>query len=113
MKLASYRVKNEDCYGLAVGERLVDLKLALASAPATLQDLIEAGPDALAAAQRAAEKITADPGAFASHAADGVEWRAPVLRPSKIVCVAFNNAANADRIMRGPKHPALFTKPAS
>jgi 2-keto-4-pentenoate hydratase/2-oxohepta-3-ene-1,7-dioic acid hydratase in catechol pathway len=113
MKLASYRVNNEERYGLAIGERLVDLKPALAEAPASLQDLIEAGPDAWTAAQRAAEKIAADPGAFASHGASEVEWRAPVLRPSKIVCIAFNNAANADRIMRGPKHPALFTKPAS
>jgi 2-keto-4-pentenoate hydratase/2-oxohepta-3-ene-1,7-dioic acid hydratase in catechol pathway len=42
-----------------------------------------------------------------------VTWRPPVARPSKICCVAFNNSANSDRIMRGPKHPALFLKPAS
>ena len=37
----------------------------------------------------------------------------PVRRPSKICCVALNNSANSDRILRGPKHPAMFTKPAS
>jgi 2-keto-4-pentenoate hydratase/2-oxohepta-3-ene-1,7-dioic acid hydratase in catechol pathway len=36
-----------------------------------------------------------------------------VRRPSKICCLALNNSANGDRILKGPKHPAMFTKPAS
>jgi 2-keto-4-pentenoate hydratase/2-oxohepta-3-ene-1,7-dioic acid hydratase in catechol pathway len=42
-----------------------------------------------------------------------IEWLAPVLRPSKICCLALNNSSNADRILQGPQHPAIFTKPAS
>jgi 2-keto-4-pentenoate hydratase/2-oxohepta-3-ene-1,7-dioic acid hydratase in catechol pathway len=42
-----------------------------------------------------------------------VTWHPPVRRPSKICCLALNNSANSDRILRGPEHPAMFTKPAS
>jgi 2-keto-4-pentenoate hydratase/2-oxohepta-3-ene-1,7-dioic acid hydratase in catechol pathway len=44
---------------------------------------------------------------------DDVAWYAPVRRPSKICCLALNNSANSDRILQGPKHPAMFIKPAS
>lgn len=37
----------------------------------------------------------------------------PIPRPGKILCLALNNSANKDRILRGPDHPALFPKPAS
>jgi 2-keto-4-pentenoate hydratase/2-oxohepta-3-ene-1,7-dioic acid hydratase in catechol pathway len=42
-----------------------------------------------------------------------LEWLPPVPRPGKVICIALNNSANADRIMSGPGHPAAFTKPAS
>ena len=42
-----------------------------------------------------------------------LEWLPPVPRPGKVICVALNNSANSDRIMSGPKHPAMFIKPAS
>jgi 2-keto-4-pentenoate hydratase/2-oxohepta-3-ene-1,7-dioic acid hydratase in catechol pathway len=44
---------------------------------------------------------------------DDVTWYAPVRRPSKICCLALNNSANSDRILQGPKHPAMFIKAAS
>lgn len=44
---------------------------------------------------------------------DQLDWRPPVPRPGKVVCIALNNSANAERIMSGPDHPATFTKPAS
>lgn len=34
-----------------------------------------------------------------------------VQKPSKLCGLALNNSANTDRILSGPKHPALFTKP--
>jgi 2-keto-4-pentenoate hydratase/2-oxohepta-3-ene-1,7-dioic acid hydratase in catechol pathway len=105
MKLASFHADGKERYGFAVDGGLVELT----GRHATLQDLIEAGAEAWDEAERAAAKTS---GAKV-YPADAVTWRAPVLRPSKIVCIAFNNASNADRIMRGPKHPALFTKPAS
>jgi|JI10StandDraft_1071094.scaffolds.fasta_scaffold51687_2 2-keto-4-pentenoate hydratase/2-oxohepta-3-ene-1,7-dioic acid hydratase in catechol pathway len=46
-------------------------------------------------------------------AVDSLHWLPPVPRPGKVVCLALNNSANKDRIIRGPAHPAMFTKPAS
>jgi 2-keto-4-pentenoate hydratase/2-oxohepta-3-ene-1,7-dioic acid hydratase in catechol pathway len=42
-----------------------------------------------------------------------LRWLPPVPRPGKVIGIALNNSANADRIMSGPRHPAAFTKPAS
>ncbi len=38
-------------------------------------------------------------------------WHPPVRRPSKLCCLALNNSANSERILSGPKHPAVFVKP--
>ncbi|WP_454668055.1 fumarylacetoacetate hydrolase family protein [Achromobacter aegrifaciens] len=40
-----------------------------------------------------------------------VLWHPPVRRPSKLCCLALNNSANSERILSGPKHPAVFVKP--
>ena len=42
-----------------------------------------------------------------------LSWLPPVRRPGKVLCVALNNSANPDRIMRGPSTPAMFVKPSS
>jgi 2-keto-4-pentenoate hydratase/2-oxohepta-3-ene-1,7-dioic acid hydratase in catechol pathway len=44
---------------------------------------------------------------------DKVTLAPPIPRPGKILCLALNNSANKDRIIKGPSHPALFTKPSS
>ncbi len=44
---------------------------------------------------------------------ESLEWRPPVVRPGKVLCVALNNRANRQRIISGPDHPATFLKPAS
>ena len=53
----------------------------------------------------AADGTPADP--------DRLEWRPPLPRPHKLVCIALNNSANKDRVMAGPEHPATFIKPSS
>jgi 2-keto-4-pentenoate hydratase/2-oxohepta-3-ene-1,7-dioic acid hydratase in catechol pathway len=70
--------------------------------------LIEAGESGLAAARAALANPTVQ-----RYRLDQVRWHAPVRRPSKIVCIALNNSANADRILSGPKHPAAFVKGAN
>lgn len=40
-----------------------------------------------------------------------IVWHPPVRRPSKLCCLALNNSANSERILSGPKHPAMFVKP--
>ncbi|PRY41313.1 fumarylacetoacetate hydrolase family protein [Umezawaea tangerina] len=42
-----------------------------------------------------------------------VRWAPPIRRPGKVLCVALNNSANPQRILSGPRTPAMFTKPSS
>ena len=95
---------------------LVDLAEAAAAPPPAFADmiaLIEGGDIALAAARSALARAVASPDAVPRYRIDSVRWHAPVRRPSKIVCLALNNSANADRILQGPKHPAAFLKGAN
>jgi len=96
MKLASFRAEGKKRFGIYQDGRLRDLS----SLAPSLLDFIEANP-------------AIPPGAGETFAESEVEWLAPVLRTGKICCLALNNSANADRIMQGPKHPAMFIKPAS
>jgi 2-keto-4-pentenoate hydratase/2-oxohepta-3-ene-1,7-dioic acid hydratase in catechol pathway len=95
VKLASFRVGGADRIGISLdGVTLVEI-----SGPRSILELIEAGSEVVASAQK--------------YSAEDVTWHAPVRRPSKICCLALNNSANSDRILQGPKHPAMFIKPAS
>ena len=81
--------------------------MALAAGlPADLPALIAGGSAALAALQSVAARGHAQPLA-------ALDWLPPLQHPGKIVCLALNNSANKDRIIRGPAHPATFVKPAS
>jgi 2-keto-4-pentenoate hydratase/2-oxohepta-3-ene-1,7-dioic acid hydratase in catechol pathway len=122
MKLATVAIDGRDrVCARAAGGGLIDLARALeamgaAPAPAWAGDmiaLIVAGPAALAAAAEALARAEAHPDALPPLAPDRVTWRPPLLRPSKLVCLALNNSANADRILSGPDHPAVFTKAAN
>lgn len=84
----------------------VALRDLLPDAPASMEDLIEAGPAVLDAIRAAL------PGQAGTDVADA-HWLPPVRRPGKVVCVALNNSANKSRIIKGPDHPAMFIKPAS
>ncbi len=120
MKLASFRIDGIDRIGLAVDEHcLVDLGALLMRegmsediAPRTMLDLIEAGPGMWKSLNAAAAALD-DPRRLPLYQIDKITWQPPVRRPSKICCIALNNSANADRILTGPKHPAMFVKPAS
>ena len=93
MKLASFHSGGRDRVGMAVSEtELVELDA---------RDMLEIiGGKAAVATKN-------------SHDLKSVRWLPPVPRPSKIVCLALNNSANADRILKGPKHPAPFIKAAN
>ena len=95
MRLASFRAGGQDRIGFSEDGATIR---GIAS-PASILDWIESG----AKIQESGETFSAG----------DVEWYAPVRRPSKICCLALNNSANSDRILQGPKHPAMFIKPAS
>jgi len=119
MKLASYSRAGK--HGIAVvsadDTQLFDLgslwPRVLPSWPVaqTMLDVIAAGPALRQALTQALPDILA--ATDAAVALEAVTLHAPVRRPSKICCLALNNSANSDRILQGPKHPAMFLKPAS
>jgi 2-keto-4-pentenoate hydratase/2-oxohepta-3-ene-1,7-dioic acid hydratase in catechol pathway len=121
MKLASFRAADLDRIGVVLDEGdLIDLTEALRdsgvperAAPRTMLELIESESITLLSVQAAVERATKNPSATRRFAPEQVTWLPPVRRPSKICCLALNNSANSDRILKGPQHPAMFTKPAS
>lgn len=91
--------------GTAVLVAITDDEAAVVPGYADVADVLAdpAGRAAAEAALSSGERI---------RLAD-VAWLPPVRRPGKILCVALNNSANPDRIMRGPDTPAMFVKPSS
>jgi 2-keto-4-pentenoate hydratase/2-oxohepta-3-ene-1,7-dioic acid hydratase in catechol pathway len=113
LKLASFTVDGEDRFGVLVNDRLLDLSDTAGNPghqPRSTLELIEAGAAGLDWVRHVASRPLSQ---VTNYSIEEIRWCAPVLRPSKICCVALNNSANADRILRGPKHPAVFIKPAS
>ena len=123
VKLASFNAAGRDRLGVALDDGVlidvVEAALAAKVQPAGLpmladmMTLIEAGEAGLQLVRRAVEHARAQPQSVPRYAIETVRWHAPVRRPSKIVCLALNNSANADRIIKGPKHPASFIKGAN
>ena len=121
MRLASFRAADRDRIGVVLeGGDLIDLADALRArgvsedtVPRTMLELIESESVTLAVIRDAVARVVESSAAVAQFSPNDVVWHPPVRRPSKICCLALNNSANSDRILRGPKHPAMFTKPAS
>ncbi len=117
MRLASYEHDGKLRFGAVLGEELLDLGgvdgSMLGISARSILELIEAGAPALEQARDIVHAVAAGRVTTARLPLSEVLWRAPVLRPSKICCVALNNSANRDRIISGPSHPATFIKPSS
>ena len=122
MKIASFHAGGRDRLGALVAEdALIDLAegaraAGIADSGPALHDMlafIEESPRSEEVARRAVELALASPQQVPRYHVREVAWHAPVRRPSKIVCLALNNSANADRILAGPKHPASFIKGAN
>jgi 2-keto-4-pentenoate hydratase/2-oxohepta-3-ene-1,7-dioic acid hydratase in catechol pathway len=114
MKLASFEYQGASGIGVVDAERdaitplnpWLDRRWGLGPR-CTMLDLIEHDPTAW-------QKLAAEGWADAPQLPLAqVQLKPPVRRPSKVICLALNNSANSDRILKGPAHPAFFTKPAS
>lgn len=120
MRFASFIADGKDRFGLSIDEkRIHDLSVifrhryADLPVPLTVLDFIEAGAAAWEGVKVLQREIENDPDGFAHFNVDSVKFLPPVTRPSKICCIALNNSANAERIISGPKHPAMFVKGAN
>lgn len=108
MKLLTYRYGGVERVGALRGDEVIDLSAVAAS----MLDLIDGGPELLAAAQQVV--ATAEGGV----ALAAVELRAPIPRPRKnIICLGMNYAAHAIESLRAkglpeklPEYPVFFSK---
>src|SRR5258705_353467 len=85
MRLATLLIQGQPRPFILAGDDLVDLHATDPSLPPSVRGLLEAGPDALAAAQRAA----ASPKARRIPVSQS-SFMAPVYDPKKIICVGQN-----------------------
>jgi 2-keto-4-pentenoate hydratase/2-oxohepta-3-ene-1,7-dioic acid hydratase in catechol pathway len=105
--------------GALRGDRVVDLRglspEASSPAPATLMDLVQAGPAAWHSWTAAVSNAPAD---AVTYAADAVRWHAPIPRPAKnVFCVGRNFLTHIEEGARArgesvkvPSAPVFFTK---
>ena len=102
MKLASYKVRGRDSFGVVVGEGVVDLKTRLAPQFASVLDLLREG--GLDIAREVVRGVRAD------FPLRELEFLPPVLAPEKIVCIGINYAnRNADYgEAEPPQYPSIF-----
>jgi 2-keto-4-pentenoate hydratase/2-oxohepta-3-ene-1,7-dioic acid hydratase in catechol pathway len=130
MKLASFHADGRDRVGVRLedgaspedGGVMVDLAEGALEAGVTpahaaqlgeMVTLIESAEALRPLIDGILEHVRRRPDARARYRTAQIRWHPPVRRPTKIVCLALNNSANADRIMQGPKHPASFVKAAN
>jgi 2-keto-4-pentenoate hydratase/2-oxohepta-3-ene-1,7-dioic acid hydratase in catechol pathway len=100
MKLVSFTHQNALRWGRLEGDAIVDLSGA--ALPKSVLALLEAGGDALAAAQRASGPRLA---------LRDVKLHAPVLRPPKILGIGLNYADHArETNQKTPEVPLVFNK---
>ena len=102
MKLASYRVRGRESFGIVVGDGVVDLKPRMAPHFTSVLDLLR--EDALDAARDVARGVRPD------FRLAEVELLPPVRQPEKILCIGINYAnRNADYgDQEVPKYPSMF-----
>jgi 2-keto-4-pentenoate hydratase/2-oxohepta-3-ene-1,7-dioic acid hydratase in catechol pathway len=103
MKLASYKVRGRESFGVVVGEGVIDLMLRLKTRYAGVLELLRAG-GGLEAAREVVH------GARADYPLAELTLLPPVTNPEKILCIGINyanrNADYGDQEL--PKYPSMF-----
>ncbi len=105
MKLATFTHAGATGIGVVVGDEVVDLAAAAPQLPQELTALLAAGPDALAAAEQAAERATR------RIALADVKLEPPVLRPPKVLAIGLNYSEHIKESgLTESKAPTVFNK---
>lgn len=100
MKLVTYLRDNKTSIGKVEGDRVIDLPANDPSLPATMRELLQAGPEALATAQ-------AIPASAAhAHPLASVKLLAPLPNPSKFLAIGMNYKKHVEEASKvGVKTP--------
>ena len=102
MKLASFKVRGRESFGVVAGEGVVDLKTRLAPQFTSVLDLLRGGGFDIA--REVVHGVRAD------FPLRELEFLPPVLAPEKIVCIGINYAnRNVDYgEAETPRYPSIF-----
>jgi 2-keto-4-pentenoate hydratase/2-oxohepta-3-ene-1,7-dioic acid hydratase in catechol pathway len=105
MKLATFAREGRRGIGVVEDDAIVDLATAAPGLPTNMLELLEAGPDALAAAGEAARR------ARSRIPLADVTLEAPIRRPPKILAVGLNYADHIRETGAArPEFPVIFNK---
>ncbi len=104
MKLATFTHNGSTRIGVVDGDEVVDLAAAAPDLPREMVGFLEAGPEALSAAQAS---VARGPRVALAE----VRLEAPIARPPKFLAVGLNYADHvAEGGMETPQHPTIFNK---
>lgn len=107
MRLIAFDNGTEATLGVKQGDEVVDLSIAAPDLPRDLRGLLAQGPDALAAAARAAEQAAA----AARRPLLGLDYLPPAWNPSKTICLGLNYVDHAaEGGFTPPDYPTLFMR---
>ncbi len=115
MRIVNFLAGNEAHLGVRNGTQVIDLALAAPQLPRDLEALLAAGPDAMAAAAKAAQAAPRE----AVRELEGLQLLPPVRRPSKVVCLGTNYMAHILEAVeltgdaRKPDFPPVFMRSAN
>ncbi len=109
MKLATYLHQGIIAPGVVIGDRIVPFAMIAPDLPGTLEALLDAGPDALAALRARLPDDTADDmAAAAGLPLAAVELRAPIRHPRKFLAIGLNYASHLEEFLaKGNAAPDL------
>jgi 2-keto-4-pentenoate hydratase/2-oxohepta-3-ene-1,7-dioic acid hydratase in catechol pathway len=110
MRIVNFAAGDAAHLGVRVGDEVVDLPIAAPHLPKDLRAMLEAGPEALAAAKKAAESAGRD----GRRTLAGLRYLPPVHNPSKIVCLGTNYLGHVlEAGLTKPDFPPIFLRGSS
>lgn len=111
MKLARFSIDGTTSIGVVQGDRVIELSLILPGAPATIREVLAAGPALLQ------QIAAAMPKSVAGHALSDVHLEAPIPDAQKYMAIGMNYHDHAEEAARAgiavPKNQLWFNKQVS
>lgn len=111
MKLARFTLNGTTTIGVVTNNRIIELERVLLSAPATIREVLAAGPSLL---KQIAEAL---PTAVGGHALADVHLEAPIPDAQKYLAIGMNYQDHADEAAKAgisiPKNQLWFNKQVS
>jgi 2-keto-4-pentenoate hydratase/2-oxohepta-3-ene-1,7-dioic acid hydratase in catechol pathway len=111
MKLARFTINDTTTIGIVTGTRIIELERVLPGAPATIREVLAAGPELLK------EIAAALPGAVGGHELASVHLEAPIPDAQKYLAIGMNYQDHADEAAKAgiavPKNQLWFNKQVS